>query len=125
MTETEAIVVGSFDTLPAAANAVNALVAAGVEHGAIRLNVIEDEAGPADGNFIIGNGLTAHGGQVGPIRADGDEPYDPNLRHPKQRSGQLVMVQARDEAQRARIRQVLRAAGGRLVEEREDEAQHH
>lgn len=125
MTETEAIVVGSFDTLPAAANAVNALIAAGVEHGAIRLNVIEDEAGPAEGNFIIGNGVTVHGKQVGPIRADGDEPYDLNLRNPKDRSGQLVMVHARDEAQRGRIQQVLREAGGRLVEQREDEAQHH
>jgi hypothetical protein len=125
MTEIEAIVVASFDTLPAAAAAVNALVAGGIEHGAIKLNVIEDEAGPAKGNFIIGNGATVHGGPPGPIRVCSDAPYNPNFRNPQERSGQLVMVQALDEMQRTRILEILRQAGGRLVERAEQAAEHH
>lgn len=125
MTQSDVIVVASFDGLQAAAAAVNALVAAGVEHGAIELKVIEDEAGPAQGNFIIGNGATVHGGPPGPVRTGDDAPYNPNFRHPRERSGQLVIVQPRDEAQRARAQEVLRQAGGHLVEQAADAALHH
>jgi hypothetical protein len=125
MTESDVIVVASFDTLTAAAAAVNALVAAGVEHGAIELKVIEDDAGPAQGNFIIGNGATVHGGPPGPVRTGDDAPYNPNFRYPKERSGQLVIVQGRDEGQRARVQDVLRQAGGRLVQQAEQAALHH
>ena len=124
MTETEALTIRSFDTLAAAAAAVNALVADGFEHGAIELRVIEDEAGPAQGNFIIGNGATTHGGTPDAIRVGPDAPYQSNFRDPKDRSVHLVIVQTPDEGRRRRAEGVMQAAGGHDVQDVADAAAH-
>lgn len=124
MSETEALTVRSFDTLAAAAAAVNALVDVGFEHGAIELRVIEDEAGPAQGNFIIGNGATTHGGAPGAIRVGPDAPYNGNFRHPKDRSVHLVIVQTPDAEQRRRAEDVMQQAGGHDVQDVADAAAH-
>lgn len=118
------IVVRSFDSLEAAAAAVNELVGSGIEHGAIQLRVLETEAGPAEGNFYIGNGATTHGGRPRGVIAGPEVPYDENFRHPVNRSVHLVIVDARSEQQQSAARRILDEAGGRAVQEIADSALH-
>jgi hypothetical protein len=115
--ESDALLVHSFDTLEQAAAGVNALVQAGISHGAIELRVIEDESGPAEGNFIIGNGRTAHGRPPGALRTGDDVPYEENFRRVVHRGVHLVLVRAADEAQRHKLDAVLEREGGRAVQE--------
>jgi hypothetical protein len=116
------MVVRSFDSLEAAAAAVNQLVQAGFEHGALELRVLETEAGPAEGNFVIGNGRTTHGRPPGGVLAGREVPYDENFKHPVSRSTQLVMVDAHSQAQHRTASDVLERAGGRPVQEIADAA---
>jgi hypothetical protein len=125
MTDTGTIILRSFDTLEAAAAAVNALVGAGFAHGAIELRATEDEAGPPQGNFIIGNGETAHGGRPDASRVGREVPYEENFKNPVRRSGHLLLVEASGDGQRTRAEQVLDEAGGRPVQDLADAALKH
>jgi hypothetical protein len=125
MIDTGTPILRSFDTLEAAAAAVNALVSAGFAHGAIELRALEDEAGPPEGNFIIGNGRTAHGGAPDAIRVGLDVPYEENFKQPVRRSGHLLMVDARGDEQRRRAELLLDQAGGRAVQDVADAAMKH
>jgi hypothetical protein len=116
------IVLRSFDSLEAAAAAVNELVQAGFEHGAIELRVIESEAGPAEGNFVIGNGQTTHGGAPGAVLAGREVPYEENFKRPVRRSGHLVIVEAHSQDQHRTATEVLDRAGGRAVQDIADAA---
>jgi hypothetical protein len=118
----EFIVIRSFDSLEAAAAAVNELVKGGFEHGALELRVLETEAGPAEGNFLIGNGRTTHGGKPGAVLAGPDAPYEENFKHPVSRSTQLVIVDAHSQAQHRRATEILDQAGGRAVQDIADAA---
>lgn len=117
----DTVVIRSFDSLEGAAAAVNELVRAGFDHGALELRVLETESGPGEGNFVSGNGITSHGGRPHPV-VGGDQPYDENFRHPVSRSLHLVQVGAHSQAQRRTAEQVLDAAGGRAVQDIADAA---
>jgi hypothetical protein len=117
MNPSDSLLVGSFDSLEAAAAGVNALVGAGIEHGAIELRVIEEESGPAEGNFIIGNGRTTHGKQPGAVRTGDEVPYEENFRNVAHRGVHLVMVRVSDDAQRRELDALLQREGGRPVQD--------
>jgi len=55
----------SFGTLDEMMAARQALLAAGLPADRIETRVIQDEAGPVEGNFLVGNGRTTHGGPPG------------------------------------------------------------
>jgi hypothetical protein len=116
------LVARSFDSLEAAAAAVNRLVDAGFEHGALELRVLETESGPGEGNFLIGNGVTTHGGRPKGVLAGPEVPYEENFRQPASRSLHLVLVDAHSEAEQRKADQVLDAAGGRPVQDIADRA---
>jgi hypothetical protein len=102
----QAPLVLSFSTLDEATAAQDALAAAGVQRDAMDLSVREDEAGPASGNFLIGNGQTEHGGAPAAVRTGPEVPYDENFRNPEYRGAYLLVVQVGAE-QRERIESVL------------------
>ena len=116
------MVVRSFDSLEAAAAAVNQLVGAGFQHGAIELRVMETESGPGEGNFVIGNGVTTHGGRPDAVLAGREVPYEENFKQPVSRSLHLVMVDAHSDSEHRTAHQVLDAAGGRAVQDIADAA---
>lgn len=116
------MVVRSFDSLDAAAAAVNQLVGAGFEHGAVELRVLESESGPGEGNFVIGNGATTHGGRPDAVLAGREVPYEENFKNPVSRSVHLVIVDAHSDAGRRQAEQVLGMAGGRAVQDIADAA---
>jgi hypothetical protein len=122
MATNDPILVRSFETLEAAAAAVNALVNAGFPHGAIELRVIEDEAGPVQGNFVIGNGRTVHGHKPSPLRTGLDVPYEENFKQVVNRGVHLLLVDTVDAAGRKLAEQILEAAGGVPVLELADAA---
>ena len=48
--------VRSFATLERAEAARSAVLSLGVSSDAVQLQVLQDEAGPVEGNFLVGNG---------------------------------------------------------------------
>lgn len=103
----------SFDRLENATAARNELVAAGFPPSAIQVRAMQDEAGPVQGNFAVGNGRTdirpAESDFVSP---DSPDPYELNLAHPASRGENLLVVEAADEAQRQQAVTILDRFGG-------------
>ena len=97
----------SFDSFEAATAARQELVAAGLPPAAVQLREMEDEAGPAEGNFVIGNGRRATGGPRADVQADGDFPYARNFEKTEDPGTHLLVVEAIDEAQRAKAVEIL------------------
>jgi hypothetical protein len=97
----------SFSSLDAANAAVDALVAAGLPRAAMQVTVLQDEAGPVQGNFLIGNGQTTHGRPPDANRTGLEAPYDENFRQPAYRGGFLLALEGLDEAQRLRAQATL------------------
>jgi hypothetical protein len=93
--------VRSFSTLEAASQARDALAAAGIPRELLELTVLEDEAGPVSGNFIIGNGETNHRGPPAPVRSGGEVPYDSNFREPVYRGAYLLTLHRLGPTQQA------------------------
>jgi hypothetical protein len=60
-----------YDTLPGAELARDALLAAGYSPDDVQLEAMNDEAGPAEGNFTVGNGEEDPAGLSGAMR-DGE-----------------------------------------------------
>jgi hypothetical protein len=106
----------TFDSLEEASAALDALHAAGLPHGMAQVRVLQDEAGPGSGNFVIGNGQTTHGGAPGAVRTGLEVPYDENFREPAWRAGHLLMVAPENDAQARIAREVLDRLGGLAVE---------
>lgn len=104
--------VRSFDTLEAAQAAHQALLQAGVPAGQMALRVIDDEAGPVQGNFVIGNGVTSEGRPPQGVLAGGEVPYEPNFARPVDRGVHLLLVQGSAEGDRHRLEQLLDQQGG-------------
>ena len=105
-------IVRSFDQLEAATAARQAVVATGVNPDLVQVQVIQDEAGPVEGNFWIGNGRTAHGGEPGAVLAGPEVPYDENFREVVNRGVHLVLVHVTDAAVRERVQGILEQQGG-------------
>jgi hypothetical protein len=90
----------SFDTLDEAEAARSALVDAGVPTDAIEVTITEHETGPAQGNWIAGDGRKEVGGEPG----QGEEGlYEANYQDVAQRSVCLLVVQGATDATHASV----------------------
>ncbi|AEG94149.1 hypothetical protein [Ramlibacter tataouinensis] len=91
----------TFTRFEDAAEAQAELVRGGIPPEAIQLRVLNDEAGPTEGNFWIGNGRTLHGGPPqGPLTGP-EVPYEQNFANAVWHGSHLLVVMLADEAQRA------------------------
>ena len=101
----------SFDRFEDAVAAREALLAAGVAPAAVQVQPMEDEAGPAQGNFLVGNGRLRDDSTPNPSAAS-QLPYEPNFAHPVFRATNLLLLQPADDAQRAQAAAILDRFGG-------------
>jgi hypothetical protein len=98
----------TFGRFEDASSARDALVAAGLPPSAVAFRVIEDEAGPVEGNFVAGNGRTESGRTPARGILVGSEiPYDKNFADTVSRGGHLLLVEPADEQQRAQALAIL------------------
>lgn len=98
----------SFDRFEDAEQAQALLLAAGLPAGAVVLHVIEDEAGPTEGNFVSGNGRAERSSPPDAVITGGVVPYDQNFARTVSRGVCMLLVQARDSRQQRRVEEVLR-----------------
>jgi hypothetical protein len=96
---------GSLDEMTAARRS---LLDAGLPADILETRVIEDEAGPVEGNFLVGNGRTTHGGPPGGVLAGPEVPYEQNFSRVVTRGGHLLLVHARNAQQRELAQSVLK-----------------
>lgn len=106
------VLVRSFESLEEAQALRERLVESGVPAEAIELRVLQDEAGPTEGNFLIGNGRTTHGGAPGPVLAGNELPYEHNFAHTVTRGAHLLLVRPIDADMRERAQRTLEGSGG-------------
>ena len=105
----------SFDRLEAATGARDALLGAGFAPAAVQLSVIADEAGPVEGNFLVGNGRRDNGAEA--TGQPGDAPvYGKNFSRSISRGVHLLVVEAADDEQRRLAGSVLDQHGATDVE---------
>lgn len=103
----------SFDRLDDATAARDELVAAGFPPAAVQVRAMEDEAGPVQGDFSVGNGRTdIKPGNSDFVTSDSPDPYALNFAHPTFRGGNLLIVEAADEAQRQQAMAIFDRFGG-------------
>jgi hypothetical protein len=98
-----------FDSLRAAEDARAALLAAGFAREDVQLQVRDDEAGPAAGNFTVGNSS-----------AEGEKPdnhiYATNYQHTARPGGCLLIARAGGAAGAALASELLARHGGRDID---------
>jgi hypothetical protein len=102
----------SFERFEDAGAARDALLTAGLAAGAVQLRVSDDEAGPVEGNFLVGNGRTEHGRPPGGVLAGAEVPYQENFRKVVPRGVHLLSVQLDDEGRQAEVEAILDMYGG-------------
>lgn len=90
----------SFSSLEEASAARDAVVARGIDRDAVELRVLEDEAGPVEGNFLVGNGRTLDGGRPGAVKGGPDIPYEDNFRDVVRRGSCLLVVNVLNDSSR-------------------------
>ncbi|NUZ05837.1 hypothetical protein [Piscinibacter koreensis] len=107
----------SFSSFEQATEAHRALLDAGFDPDAVQLRVQEDESGPVEGNFLVGNGRMGTGEQmtVGGQRLGPETPYGANFEEPVWRGSHVLMVMPADDAQRSRATTLLQGLGGHDV----------
>jgi hypothetical protein len=102
-------IVKVFDRYEDAEQARSALLAAGFASDQVRLQCNEDEAGPVEGNFLVGNGR--RGGRAGGVSSrsaeHGDLPYELNYDHPELRGLNLLLLDVPSDEQRRRAEEIL------------------
>lgn len=92
----------SFARFDDARSARDRLVAGGLPASAVEVRSLEDEAGPVEGNFAIGNGRAARGSL---------DAYALNFAGASHGTN-LLVVETADDAQRARAESMLDGLGG-------------
>ena len=98
----------SFTRFEDASAAREALIASGLPSECVELRVIDDEAGPVEGNFVAGNGRREEGdGPSRGIVAGGEIPYERNFAATVSRGAHLLIVTAADETRRIEARDIL------------------
>jgi hypothetical protein len=105
----------SYDTLFDAESAQQQLLASGFSSENIHLTVKEDEAGPVQGNFTVGNGTHDDSAELDPGEPPGvhnNEIYERDFKDVVQRGTYLLTVDADDDTQRQRAREILHRYGG-------------
>jgi hypothetical protein len=110
-------IVKVFDRYEDADHARSALLAYGLAAAQVRLQCNEDEAGPVEGNFLIGNGRgPGRTGGVSRKRAEhGDLPYEANFSHPELRGLHVLLVDVPLDDQRRAAEEILEGFGARSV----------
>jgi len=109
-------IVKVFDRYEDAEQARSALLAAGFAPGQVRLQCNEDEAGPVEGNFLVGNGRRpGRAGGVSSAADHGDLPYELNYDHPELRVLHLLLLDVPSDEQRARAEELLGGFGARDI----------
>ena len=109
-------IVKVFDRYEDAEQARSALLAAGFAPGQVRLQCNEDEAGPVEGNFLVGNGRRpGRAGGVSSAADHGDLPYELNYDHPELRGLHLLLLDVLGDEQRIRAEEVLGGFGARDI----------
>jgi secreted protein with Ig-like and vWFA domain len=110
-----------FDRFSDAEAARNELLAAGFPASSVQLTPTEDEAGPVEGNFIIGNASTSRGGVRGVLSSlIGGDPhtYEHDYAKVAQRGTYLLTVEADNDDQLALASDITKRFGGIDVDER-------
>lgn len=90
------LIIFSFDTLESASSAREAMQRDGFAAHRLHLRTIEDEAGPVEGNFLIGNGRAMDGRWSSGVIAGPEAPYETNFARTISRGGHLLEVQVID-----------------------------
>ena len=103
----------SFDSFEHAEAARTALLAAGVAPGTIRVEVLQDEAGPVEGNFLVGNGRPTAGADSLIAPGGGpDAPYEHNLSKVITRGVYLLVVDTVEPTRRPSMEALLAQSPG-------------
>lgn len=104
----------SFQRFDDAEAARAALLSAGLDASALELRVIADEAGPVEGNFLVGNGRDARDDTVETGLRGGPDapPYADNFAAAVTRGVYLLVVQPGDRDEREKAASVLQRSGG-------------
>lgn len=100
-----------FDEYADAEGARDALLAAGFSNDEVRLTVRDDEAGPVEGNFTVGNATEAPGGM-----GEGRHTYARNDGNIAERGRSMLVLSAAGAAQAAQAAAILDRFGGRDIE---------
>ena len=95
--------VRSFATLERAEAARSAVLSLGVSSDAVQLQVLQDEAGPVEGNFLVGNGREA---------PDDTSAYAANFANPVARGSCLLLLLTIPDDQQSKVESVLNEFGG-------------
>ena len=99
-----------FDSLASAQSARAALVAGGF--GPVGLEVLTDEAGPAQGNFVSGNGAVTTGGNTAFKPEPPHDAYAQNFQPVRERATCLLCVEVSDDTARRLAESALAPFGG-------------
>jgi hypothetical protein len=105
----------SYDTLFDAESAQQQLLASGFSSENIHLTVKEDDAGPVQGNFTVGNATSDNSAELDPGEPSGvhnDEVYERDFKDAVQRGTYLLTVDADDDTERQRASEILQRYGG-------------
>jgi hypothetical protein len=109
-----------FENLEAAERARDALVAEGFVRGRIELTARQDEAGPVEGNFLVGNTTrdTVENTEFSrTLGGEGDNTYKHNFARTVDRGMYILVVEADDEAQCQRAAEIIQKHGGTRVDD--------
>ncbi|RZI54368.1 MAG: hypothetical protein EOP12_03270 [Pseudomonas sp.] len=99
--------VRSFATLKRAEAARSAVLSLGVSPDAVQLQVLQDEAGPVEGNFLVGNGREA---------SDDTSAYKANFANQVARGSCLLVLITIPDDQRSKVEAALKEFGGADVD---------
>lgn len=104
----------SYTQLDDAVAARNTLLSAGVDPVEMEIRVIADEAGPVEGNFLVGNGRDARDDTAETGNQDGPDapPYASNFADVGTKGLHLLVVGPEDPALRDRAAALLKDSGG-------------
>lgn len=94
--------VRSFSTLKHAEAAKTAVLSLGVPADAVQLQVLQDEAGPVEGNFLVGNGR----------ESTDTSAYESNFAQPVARGSCLLVLSSIPNSQRREVEATLSEFGG-------------
>ena len=100
-----------FDQYADAEAARDALLAAGYARDAVRVSVRDDEAGPVQGNFTVGNVTEAPGGT-----GEQNHIYARNYENVAQRGLCMVVLEAAGGPEAAAAAELLERFGGRDID---------
>jgi len=108
-----------FRSLASAENAMNALREAGFDREALSLVSQQDEAGPVEGNFVIGNGREDPTLGSAPTPESGGESDNPYQRNFGDQAGDgiFILTLQAEEAQHGRAAEIMGQCGAIDVDE--------